>query len=528
MSESKDKLLSATRALQDNRLADAEAVLAEYLAECGPAPKARIAGLLVLSEVLAVSGRGLQSIQLLEEAQALLALPEDYSQYTSLMLALSHRQFDQGLYRQALATLLRLCSCAADAGDVHAFLLGQTGIGNLYAAYSDWRRALRYHERSLEWDGELDDVKLRINIRLHMIGGLLVLGKARRVLLLLDECFELVAALPDQALRAELEMYRGIALQMQKEHPAALHAFAEAHSLLDIAPQHWVRVKTLLHEGQSRLALGEVLAARDILRDGIALSQLHGMVLLEQHYEEALSLACEQLGDYAAALASEQRAHRIAQQLVRQAPMSELRSQSLRQLKRLEQLMRFNRSRQENQALRQAQAAQHDTLARLQYEIHTDALTGTFNRRWLDAELERRTALRNTQPFALLLIDIDHFKDINDRYSHLCGDQVLRAMGELLRRFSRNDDQAARYGGEEFVLLLRQSNAQLVLAIAERLRRLVEQHPWQTLLADRGVTISVGVALWRSGERAAELLARADQALYRAKNAGRNQVQQAD
>ena len=131
----------------------------------------------------------------------------------------------------------------------------------------------------------------------------------------------------------------------------------------------------------------------------------------------------------------------------------------------------------------------------------------------------------------MLLIDVDHFKCVNDEFGHQVGDEVLREVGRLLRGHAqRGADLAARYGGEEFVLVLPNTAADSALAQAERLREAVEQLDLSALLPNpRRLTISIGVAsaVPTSETASASLLQRADQALYQAKQNGRNRVAQA-
>lgn len=153
----------------------------------------------------------------------------------------------------------------------------------------------------------------------------------------------------------------------------------------------------------------------------------------------------------------------------------------------------------------------------------TDALTGIGNRRHFDDKLvtEVARAVRYQQPLSLIMIDIDHFKNVNDRWGHEAGDIVLRDLGALLRQFMRQSDSASRLGGEEFVLLMPGAASAEAQAAAERLRDSVARHSVGLL---PGITISLGVSSLQDGETGKQLLARADAALYAAKHAGRNRV----
>ncbi len=155
-----------------------------------------------------------------------------------------------------------------------------------------------------------------------------------------------------------------------------------------------------------------------------------------------------------------------------------------------------------------------------------DALTGLWNRRQIDLDLEAavKHAERQGSALCVALVDVDHFKNINDRHGHAMGDEVLKAVAGCLQGSLRGGDQVARFGGEEFLLLLPATTMAQATALAERLRARLEV--MQALPAgERPVTASFGLAAWRGGESAADLVRRADQALYRAKGSGRNRVE---
>jgi diguanylate cyclase (GGDEF)-like protein len=166
-------------------------------------------------------------------------------------------------------------------------------------------------------------------------------------------------------------------------------------------------------------------------------------------------------------------------------------------------------------------------LALLEGQAGTDARTGLANSRTFDAMLDKRLSARlGDERIAVLLLDLDHFKDFNDRYGHPAGDDALRAFAAILGSCMRGDDIAARYGGEEFAVLLPGVDTATAVAVAERIRLRTETMavPVGAGISER-ITVSIGVAVApeHAVERAA-LLRIADAALYQAKAAGRNQV----
>lgn len=155
-----------------------------------------------------------------------------------------------------------------------------------------------------------------------------------------------------------------------------------------------------------------------------------------------------------------------------------------------------------------------------------DVLTGLPNRRYFDEVLAiERPRRRANDSLGILMIDIDHFKILNDRFGHSTGDHVLRAVAGAIAQGVRAEDTPARYGGEEFAVLLRRTSAEQAIEVAERIRRSVVQlHP-ASLGIDEPVTVSVGVAVAGPEQVAIPgLVERADQALYRAKRLGRDRV----
>jgi diguanylate cyclase (GGDEF)-like protein len=164
----------------------------------------------------------------------------------------------------------------------------------------------------------------------------------------------------------------------------------------------------------------------------------------------------------------------------------------------------------------------------LEHQSIRDSLTNLFNRRFMEIALDRelRRAIRHQKPLAVLMLDIDHFKELNDAYGHEAGDVVLREVAAVMRQAVRGEDIICRYGGEEFVAILPELGVDDAVARGESIRHLVSElrlyHRGEAL---REITLSIGIAVYpQNGASADQLLSLADRALYEAKHLGRNRV----
>lgn len=281
------------------------------------------------------------------------------------------------------------------------------------------------------------------------------------------------------------EVDRGFAVARHLDNP-------DVHADL-----HATRGKALRMAGRAEEALASFAAASDLVK-----SERNKRLAIELNRE--ISLARETLGDAAGALVALKHAYALERAV---------NTEDAR--RRLEAI-----------AFRQEVERAHSRAARFEKLAHEDPLTGLSNRRWLELKLAELggAAAAEFLPLTAVMLDIDHFKKINDRFSHGTGDDALRQVAALLREQCRDHDVVARFGGEEFSLLLPGTPQAAALEVAERIRRAVAAHPWSTIHADLAVTISAGVACTHDAGEVAALIQRADTALYRAKAAGRNRV----
>jgi diguanylate cyclase (GGDEF)-like protein len=266
--------------------------------------------------------------------------------------------------------------------------------------------------------------------------------------------------------------------------------------------------------------------------------KLPGYTLVNIHLD--LWRAHKQLGEYREALEHHERFHAVEQ--AQQTQLARTRARVLSShldLDRahLEARKATLEAELERSRTRELEVQAH--LLREQTEVlirraDEDGLTGVWNRRHVEREMPRlmREAAVRGEPVGVAFVDADRFKGVNDRYGHLVGDDVLRALADLLQGNCRPTDVVARMGGEEFVVLLPGADAEAARLLGERLCSAVREADWEPLVPGTRVTVSVGVASDRPGRMTsreidaavAALLSRADEALYAAKRAGRDRV----
>jgi diguanylate cyclase (GGDEF)-like protein len=262
-------------------------------------------------------------------------------------------------------------------------------------------------------------------------------------------------------------------------------------------------------------ALGRLNEARD---EFIKAVELATGTISEFSARSMLASVLEEIADYRGALEQQKRALKVFQEhnsetARRTASIAAVRYQTLQAEKRAHEF--------QNQADQLIKSNEHmnrrsEDLERQAFE---DALTSLPNRRRLDQLLQEDYRI-----LSVVLLDVDHFKQVNDRFSHLVGDTVLSTLAQLLRESCRGDDMALRYGGEEFVLVLRHTSMQGLLTTAERTRTSIAAYNWDRLAPGLKITASFGVAQGGEVNSSKQLIALADQRLYAAKQAGRNQV----
>jgi diguanylate cyclase (GGDEF)-like protein len=476
------------------------------------------------------------------------------------------------LYAQALAAFEATSDSMAIARVLRAISLVHDTLG-------DVSHALDFQFRALEIDERAGNSESRA-ATLRTIG--LVYSKSgdyRAGLEFYRQSLALCMGENDAIERGKTLNNIGINLKSLGEFGDALAALAQAHALFEALGLPLLQCATLNNLGLVQEKLGDHAAAERTLRDALeqseatgyrqgvahanlglgrlcaaqarhdeARARLHAALDDSERYQikltcyechEALADFYEGTGDSAAALGHHRRFHQLEREVQSEAATNKLRAFQIQyQVAAAKREAELQRERQAvlsnanaeleslNISLTEANLQKTMLLDQLERQTYEDALTGLANRRRLDQRLldEYALALRHGHALAVAIADLDHFKTVNDRFSHAVGDAALRSLAKLLTSQVRQTDLVARFGGEEFVLVLVQTDAEAAMRVCEKLRLAVEAHAWDAVQPGLALTLSIGVCADTSMPGHERMLATADRNLYLAKAGGRNRV----
>lgn len=431
-----------------------------------------------------------------------------------------------GLYQQALSSsfsalaMLEQLRPEAVAGPLN-------GIGRVYLDMGQPKKALEYAKRGLEASSvspqkERDrSTALRIIGQAHHAQG--ELAVAEKAYLECDQTSDDYGR--SLALLSLAELYF-----QQERYDDALARYQECIGILSPQMREMVLCEAMLGLGKVYLARGDAERALGPLTEAIARGVSSGAALEAAKAHATMAQALKSLGRYKDALTHFEAFHELNDRTLRQ--LSDGRTQILTvqlEVERLERDREIDRLHNVELARAYAELAElHQRLeqqaARLERLSRTDDLTSLPNRRSFDErlEIELQRAHRTETLVSVLMVDLDDFKLINDTYSHVVGDAVLRTTGQALSDCMREVDLCARIGGEEFVVLLPETDSQGALVVGQKIiDRVTELNQKVRGVA---VTASVGVATLEPTDDKESLVARADANLYQAKRAGKNRA----
>jgi len=464
-----------------------------------------------------------QGIEELRAALELLALPNDAKLILEVRGYLADRLVDQGDFAAALAEYITSSSIAVETSQIDAYVKAIIGMGNLCDAYGDHVRALRYYQKIDSIDHAISSRSLRLRYKLYKLACLIDLKRTKTAQELISECEELSILVSDKVLAGQILLYQARLLRQRGQLDDAMRCLGHVKYAAGNVNSNWLSNMIRMELGCCLNDAEKIHLANWVLESAHARIQKEASPVLNLKLSNALASVCEKQQNYQKALSYQHSAYRIESDLMKKVPISELGSTQLRRLSRFELQLKLILSEIENKELKETTENQKHTVAQLQQDVFTDPLTGLHNRRWLDVKL--KDLLLHDIPFALLVVDIDHFKSINDELSHLVGDKaIVNVSSELASYFRFRGASCVRFGGEEFLVILERAALEQAEMHAENYRHRIYQYNWQEILGERGLTVSIGVTLHREGENTQRTFYRADKALYRAKANGRNQV----
>lgn len=439
----------------------------------------------------------------------------------------------------ALAGLEQALVDAERVADDRLLLHARNLLGLVHAELGDLDASLRWHQAALDTARRTQVPDLELVACTNLAGRWFALGErcadegqVQQAQLHWQQAVALAVRTEAQAMAAGLShglphllTTQGATLVRLGRLHDALAIFARARHIADREGDP----SSLLHAARpvatAHLGLGQADAARSALQQGLRLAEARGHRARQAELHHAACALEESQGCFAQALAHHKQFHALREACA----VDRARDKSMALAVRLETeaaLAAADAAREQARQLaddNQRLAARADELSQAAL---TDPLTGLANRRRVDQALPRLAARArgDARPLHVALIDVDRFKQVNDRCSHAVGDAVLRTLGAILQRHCREGDLAGRLGGEEFLVTFLGADPAAATSACERLRLAVRQQDWAALHPGLAVTVSIGLADLTAAADLASGLAQADRRLYRAKDEGRDRV----
>lgn len=484
------------------------------------------AALSMVAYYSAIAGLTEPALSQASQALALLDSMESSVILGDIYFAMGWARLFQGDFAEAVVVLTEAERIAQKVGDRGAEAYAIDAIANVYAVSGRPDDALEGHLRALAIQQGLGDELGAARVRNNMAYTYMELGQFDAALESAEIALEFISANGHGHIEmAVLDTLASVHLAMG-ELDAALANARRGLELARARHSHRDETDSLITLGKIVLRQGRYDEALLSIEQALALAELHGRAVEEYRCHELLASIHEKQGDPAAALSEHRRYHDLERACVNresQTRLANLRANYVVEGARKDAEIHRLRSLALENEVGEGRVEQ----ARLEAQASLDPLTGLYNRRHMRVLSEElREAVERLESVCVVLLDIDRFKAVNDTYGHLAGDRVLMSLTQQLRKNSRATDAALRYGGDEFLMLLVGMDDAAGAEAAERLRAAVAQTEIRTDHRRIRVTISVGVASVSARGRIElpTLIARADKALYAAKQAGGNRV----
>jgi len=493
----------------------------------------------------------------LAEAERLVALLQNSSERQLFAEALSLRGSllsDMGEQAKALLDFQRARASYRESGIEHEVdaLLMLTAVA--YRRIGEWEQAERYFTHAIDRMDEQRDWERAITYNIQL--GYLYdeSGDPHKAEAPLQHALAVARSHEDESSTASAQLALATIFIDQGKFDVALDHLSQANAFTRTQEGSWNADVMALLSGQALAGLGQHQQALAQYRIAQPLIERDGNERYLATLFRARSASEEALGNTTAALADYKRYSDLQTELQRKMRFQQNRlleyeyeirrrdfenrrlraeaSSRLQQVKTLESVRRWQRLAILLGALLVAVLVwlalrQWRKSRALRTLAMTDPLTGVASRRAIEAALDRALALAASSgsPLSILMLDLDHFKSVNDRHGHAAGDRVLREAAEVWKHHLREHDRLGRIGGEEFLILCPDSSRNKAQLVATRLLEATRAHALSGIAPALSLTVSIGIAQMEPGDTRETLMARADAALYRAKDQGRNRVE---
>ncbi len=543
-----------------------------------PDPPARVRALNALSTELARTGDGKQAFTHAREAHELAQRLGDHQLDAETRHAVARCHFYLADFMPALGYLMEAAQLYQDCGDLTGAATAFAGVGLCQHRLGSHDDAVVSLMRALDSAREQKLDTLEINIYNSLGSALIAANRVDEATRYLATGIERAQAAGDRNLLTKLLLNQSLLAKRRGDELCAANAAAaqaeymrgfeqvtlalalarelgnpydEAHCLgqsgtmlrllgrnpeavavlertLDVGrtmSEPHVQAEARMELGALCMAEGRLDDAKEHLADAIAIARRIAAPAVLAEACESMSQVLERAGDLAGALALYKEFH-----AVREAELAGSRKHAAHAAQLWVEFQDATRSasqyRQKAESLAVDRAALAKEAKALTEVSQQDPLTGLLNRRGLDARIDVLMAASdvNDVPLTIALIDVDHFKRINDTFSHAVGDAVLRRMAGVIRAHCRQNDLPVRYGGDEFLLVLAGADVEMGSRVLQRLKRASDASLWQGEAHGLRVTLSIGIATRPKGGTLAAVIAAADRALYDAKAAGRDRI----
>lgn len=467
-------------------------------------------GLINHGRALTLQGSYQDAIPLLTQA---LSIAEDRRQQQDVaecLQEIARAHFTLGDYDTALQYWSRCLDISHRAQAHDAWLRALIGLGQIYLAHGDSASALTHHRWAMTSWKEGEDPALYASACINVAVDLYDLQRSEEAI---DALTQARGCTREQ--QAEIQGILGLIHLARGDLASAETALKAAQEINSTQENALGLATNLLALGRLAMARNDLSTASTLLDSALSKARIMGTTHLLFQIELALSETCEARQDWQQALEHFKRYHALQQETIHQV--------SPHKLQAMEMQLEVEKARMENAQLRRKHANEKQERRRVERMASEDTLTGLLNRRGLEQSADS-LLIPDSDPVSALMIDVDHFKAINDTWGHEAGDKVLRQIAALLKSGCRQGDLVSRWGGEEFAVLLQNRDGPQGAEVAERLRRLVQEWTWMRIAPGLEVTISIGVTRYLPDDDLSSLVQRADEKLYEAKHGGRNQV----